>query len=199
MRKLSSISRRRFTQLMGVGAASVVAQPGVVLSNEVLSKTFVVRNSPAATMVRLNSNENPYGPSSHALKAMTQAFELVWRYPDEHADTLTETIAKINGVNRDQIILGDGSGEILKICASAFTGPTSDSSSPVELAKPTRGPVLTFVPGRGTLVAADPTYEAILNHARVNRASVVKVPLNKSFGHDLPRMLAAAREGLIYI
>ena len=199
MRKLSSISRRRFTQLMGVGAASVVAQPGVVLSNEVLSKTFVVRNSPAATMVRLNSNENPYGPSSHALKAMTQAFELVWRYPDEHADTLTETIARINGVNRDQIILGDGSGEILKICASAFTGPTSDSSSPVELAKPTRGPVLTFVPGRGTLVAADPTYEAILNHARVNRASVVKVPLNKSFGHDLPRMLAAAREGLIYI
>jgi histidinol-phosphate/aromatic aminotransferase/cobyric acid decarboxylase-like protein len=52
--------------------------------------------------------------SPHALKAMTQAFELVWRYPDEHADTLIETIAKINGVTRDQIILGDGSGEILK-------------------------------------------------------------------------------------
>jgi histidinol-phosphate aminotransferase len=130
---------------------------------------------------------------------MTQAFELVWRYPDEHADTLIETIAKINGVNRDQIILGDGSGEILKICASAFTGPTSSSDGPVELAKPTRGPALTFVPGRGTLVAADPTYEAILNHARVNRASVVKVPLNKKFGHDLPRMLSAAHEGLIYV
>lgn len=199
MSKLASMSRRRFAQLMGVGAASVVAQPSVVLSNEVLSKSFVVRSSPVATLVRLNSNENPYGPSPHALKAMTQAFELVWRYPDEHSDTLIETIAKINGVNRDQIILGDGSGEILKICASAFTGPDTGSNVPIELSKPTRGPALTFVPGRGTLVVADPTYEAIVNHARVNRASVVKIPLNKSFGHDLPRMLSAAREGLIYI
>jgi histidinol-phosphate aminotransferase len=199
MSKLASMSRRRFAQLMGVGAASVVAQPNVVLSNEPLSKSFGVRSSAAATVVRLNSNENPYGPSVHALKAMTEAFELVWRYPDEHADTLLETIAKINGVNRDQIILGDGSGEILKICASAFTGPATGSRIPIELSKPTRGPALTFVPGRGTLVVADPTYEAIVNHARVNRASVVKIPLNKNFGHDLPRMLSAAREGLIYI
>ena len=114
-------------------------------------------------------------------------------------ETLIETLAKINGVNRDQIILGDGSGEILKICASAFTGPATGNRRPIELSKPTRGPALTFVPGRGTLVVADPTYEAIVNHARVNRASVVKIPLNKNFGHDLPRMLAAAREGLIYI
>lgn len=199
MPKFTSMSRRRFAQFMGVGAASVVAQPGAILTNEVLSKTFVTRAWPAASVIRLNSNENPYGPSRLALKAMTEAFELVWRYPDEYADTLIETLAKINGVNRDQIILGDGSGEILKICASAFTGPESGSHTPVELSKPTRGPALTFVPGSGTLVVADPTYEAIVNHARVNRASVVKVPLNKKFGHDLPRMLSAAREGLIYI
>jgi histidinol-phosphate aminotransferase len=49
------------------------------------------------------------------------------------------------------------------------------------------------------LVVADPTYEAIVNHARVNRAEVVKVPLNKNYAHDLPKMLAAADEGLIYI
>ena len=41
MQKVSSISRRRFTQLMGVGAASVVAQPTVVLSHAVRSKSFV--------------------------------------------------------------------------------------------------------------------------------------------------------------
>jgi hypothetical protein len=58
---------------------------------------------------------------------------------------------------------------------------------------------LQFVPGRGKLVVADPTYEAIVNHARVNRAEVVKVPLNKNYAHDLPKMLAAADEGLIYI
>ena len=200
MSKLASMSRRRFAQLMGVGAASVMARPGAVLPGAVLARSLVAPpTSPVTGVVRLNSNENPYGPSPQALKAMTQAFDLVWRYPDEHADTLIQTLAKINGVNRDQIILGDGSGEILKICASAFTGPATGSQRPIELAKPTRGPALTFVPGRGTLVAADPTYEAILNHARVNRATVVKVPLNKNFGHDLPRMLVAAREGLIYI
>ena len=200
MPKLASISRRRFAQLVGVGAASVMARPGSVLPNEMFARPFVARRtSPAATVVRLNSNENSYGPSPHALKAMTDAFDLAWRYPDEYADTLMDALAKINGVNRDQIVLGDGSGEILKICASAFTGAVTGSSRPVELAKPTRGPALTFVPGRGALVAADPTFEAILNHARVNRANVVKVPLNKSYGHDLPRMLAAAREGLIYV
>lgn len=199
MPKLASISRRRFAQLMGVGAATVVARPSAVLPNEMLSGSFGPTRTTTATVVRLNSNENPYGPSPQAVKAMTDAFHLVWRYPDEYADTLVERLAKINRVNRDQIILGDGSGEILKICASAFTGPVTGSRRPIELAKPTRGPALTFVPGRGTLVAADPTFEAILNHARVNRANVVKVPLNKSFAHDLPRMLAASREGLIYI
>jgi len=70
----------------------------------------------------LNSNENPYGPSPLALKAMTDAFSLAWRYPDEHADALVEQLAKVNGVKRDQIVLGDGSGEILKMCAAGFTG-----------------------------------------------------------------------------
>ena len=200
MRKLASISRRRFAQLMGVGAASVVARPASVLPKEVLSVSLLApRPATAGNIVRLNSNENPYGPSPHALKAMTDAFGLAWRYPDEYADKLIETLAKVNGVNRDQIILGDGSGEILKMCAAAFTGPANGGSRPIELAKPTRGPALTFTPGRGTLVAADPTFEAILNHARVSRASIVKVPLNRTFGHDLPRMLAVAREGLVYI
>src|SRR5438045_6388931 len=53
--------------------------------------------------------------------------------------------------------------------------------------------------GRGTLVVADPTFEAILNQASAGGAEVVKVPLSPSFSHDLPKMLAAADEGLIYI
>jgi histidinol-phosphate aminotransferase len=108
-------------------------------------------------------------------------------------------LTKLHGVAREQLVLGDGSGEILKVCASAFTGPMTNDAKPIELSKPTRGPALLFVPGRGKLVVADPTYEAIVNHARVNRAEVVKVPLNKNYAHDLPKMLAAADEGLIYI
>jgi histidinol-phosphate aminotransferase len=153
----------------------------------------------ASTLVRLNSNENPNGPSPMALKAMTDAFSLVWRYPDEHADALIDTLTKLHGVARDQIVLGDGSGEILKVCASAFTGPMTGDANPIELSKPTRGPALVYVPGRGKLVVADPTYEAIVNHARVNRAEIVKVPLNQNYAHDLAKMSGAAEEGLIYI
>src|SRR5258707_7940956 len=135
-----------------------------------------------------------------ALKAMTDAFGLAWRYPDEHTDLLIESLAKINGVNRDQILLGDGSGEILKLCAAAFTGPlNAGNDRTVTLARPTRGGALQFRPGRGKLVVADPTFEAILNHANINQAEVVKVPLTSSFGHDLPKMLASASEGLIYV
>ncbi|MFS8085415.1 MAG: pyridoxal phosphate-dependent aminotransferase [Acidobacteriota bacterium] len=202
MLETSSISRRRFAQLFGAGTAYAVAR-GSSLAGP-LTEARLAR--PAAHLsvmpgvVRLSSNENPYGPSPMALKAMTDAFGLAWRYPDEHTDLLIETLAKVNRVNRDQILLGDGSGEILKLCAAAFTGPlTADNDRPVTLARPTRGGALDFRPGRGRLVVADPTFEAILNHATINRAEVVKVPLTSSFSHDLPKMLSAASEGLIYI
>jgi histidinol-phosphate aminotransferase len=195
---MKSISRRSFARLMGAGAATVIARPNLVWPRGIVSE-LIPRRPAVPALVRLNSNENPYGPSPLALKAMTDAFSLVWRYPDEHADMLIDSLARINGVGREQIVLGDGSGEILKVCASAFTGPTANDARPVDLAKPTRGPALQFIPGRGKLVVADPTFEAILNHARVNRAEVVRVPLNKDYAHDLPKMLAALDEGLVYI
>jgi histidinol-phosphate aminotransferase len=192
-----SFSRRRFAQLLGAGAAAVVARPALALPPA--SAGYAGLSSTATAVVRLNSNENPYGPSAMAVKAMTDAMSLAWRYPDEHADALVEQLAKINGVNRDHVLLGDGSGEILKLCAAAFTGPLSNAAGALELAKPTRGGALKFVPGRGKLIVADPTFEAILNHGRVNGAEVIKVPLTKTFSHDLPKMGAAASEGLIYI
>src|SRR6266851_6498865 len=175
----TSISRRRFAQLLGVGAACAVVRPALSFAAQ------PVAQSATGSVVRLSSNENPYGPSPKALKAMNDAFGLAWRYPDEHADLLIEALAKINGVNRDQILLGDGSGEILKLCAETFTGPIANGKN---------GSL-----GRGTMVVADPTFEAILNHASVNGAEVVKVPLTSSFSHDLPKMEKAANEGLVYI
>jgi histidinol-phosphate aminotransferase len=165
-----SISRRKFAQLLGAGAACAVVRPALSFAEQPLA-------SPATTsVVRLSANENPYGPSPKALKAMNDAFGLACRYPDEQNDVLIEALAKLNGVNRDQILLGDGSSEILNLCAETFTGPN-----------------------RGTLVAADPTFEAILNNASINGAEVVKVPLTGTFAHDLPKMTAAAKDGLIYV
>jgi len=164
-----SISRRRFAQLLGAGAAAAVVRP-------TLSFAGSPEQVASSQIVRLSANENPYGPSPKALKAMSDAFDLASRYPDEHNNVLIDKLAKINGVNHDQILLGDGSNEILKLCAETFTGKE-----------------------RGKLVAADPTFEAILNHARVNGAGVVKVPLTGSFSHDLPKMLVSANGGLVYV
>ncbi len=200
------ISRRRFGKLIGAGAALMAARPVVSLANvtavapSIFTRTTIGFGG-APGVVRLSANENPYGPSPMALKAMTEAFNLACRYPDDHVDLLVETLAKINGVGRDQVLLGNGSGEILKLCAAAFTGPTSaNATRPVELAPRSRGGAMpTFTPGQGKLIVADPTFEAILNHARVNGAEVLKIPLTNTFSHDLTKMLAAANEGLIYI
>ncbi|HEV8185292.1 MAG TPA: aminotransferase class I/II-fold pyridoxal phosphate-dependent enzyme [Chthoniobacterales bacterium] len=166
-----TLSRRRFAHLLGAGAAAAVLKPAFSFPAEGVP-------SPATGgVVRLSSNENPYGPSAKALEAMTKGFDLACRYPDEHNDHLIESVAKTDGVNPDQILLGAGSGEILKLCAAAFTGAKA-----------------------GRLVAADPTFEAILKHANVAGAEVVKVPLTSSYAHDLGKMsAAAAKTGLVYI
>jgi histidinol-phosphate aminotransferase len=168
-----SISRRDFARLLGAGAAAAIVRPTVSFAKPTQSVTTPLAEG---GIVRLSANENPYGPSAKALKAMTDAFTLACRYPDEHNDLLVDKLAKLNGVARDHVLLGDGSGEILKLCAEAFTGREN-----------------------GRLVAADPTFEAILSQAAVNGAEVVKVPLTSTFAHDLTKMAAAAKGGLIYI
>ena len=202
MKPINSLSRRKFAQLLGAGATYAVAQSGVSWRTP-LRAADARRHftSMPAGVVRLSANENPYGPSPIALKAMTDAFSISCRYPDEHADVLIEALARLNDVNRNQILLGNGSGEILKLCAAAFTGSLEPGSNrPVELLPRSRGGALpSFIPGRGKMIVADPTFEAILNHARVNQAEVLKVPLTSSFSHDLQKMLAAANQGLIYI
>jgi len=168
-----SISRRDFARLLGAGAAAAVVRPPVSFAKPTQS---VATPLAEGGIVRLSANENPYGPSPKAFKAITDSFGLACRYPDEHNDVLIDKLAKLNGVNHDQILLGDGSGEILKLCAETFTGPQN-----------------------GKLVAADPTFEAILNNASANGAEVVKVPLTSAYSHDLPKMLSSAKAGLIYV
>src|SRR5881394_2193752 len=168
-----SISRRDFARLLGAGAAAAVVRPPLSFAKPTQS---VATPLAEGGIVRLSANENPYGPCPKAFHAMTDSFGLACRYPDEHNNVLIDKVAKLNGVNRDQVLLGDGSGEILKVCAETFTGPQN-----------------------GKLVAADPTFEAILNNASANGAEVVKVPLTSSFAHDLQKMLAAVKGGLIYV
>lgn len=160
-----TLSRRNFSKLIGVSAAYAALRPGVS------------RAAPATTnIVRLSSNENPYGPSQAALKAMTDGFSLAWRYPDEYADMLADELARLHSVPVDQILLGDGSGEILKLSAAAFTSRDKK------------------------IVTANPTFESIARHAGVAGAEAVKIDLAADYSHDLKKMLTAANgAGLVYI
>src|SRR5438132_1410558 len=167
-----SISRRKFAHLLGVGAAAAIVRPRITIATE----SSTVPAPAKGGVVRLSANENPYGPSAKAHEAMKNAHPMSNRYPDEANDVLVDKIAKINNINRNQIVLGDGSSEILKLCAETFTGPT-----------------------QGKLIAADLTFEAILEYSKACGGEVLKVPLTSSYDHDLAKMGAAAQKGLIYI
>lgn len=172
----TTLSRRGFAKFIGVGAAYAALRPADELRQSWNSLLPVTSRSAASNVVRLSSNENPYGPPAVSLKAMTESFNLAWRYPDDYADLLSEELAKVHQVPVDQILLGDGSGEILKLCAAAFTNKDRK------------------------VVTGNPTFEAITHHARMANADVVKVNLTSDYRHDLPKMLMAADgAGLVYI
>jgi histidinol-phosphate aminotransferase len=167
-----TLSRRGFSKIMGLSAAYAALRP---IEAKVILPTSIPR-SPAAEVVRLSSNENPYGPSAASLKAMSDGFSLAWRYPDEHADLLAEELARLHNIPVDQVLLGNGSGEILKLCAAAFTSAEKK------------------------LVTANPTFEFLGRHATTAHAEVIKIDLTPAYHHDLPKMLAAANgAGLVYI
>ena len=170
----TAISRRGFAKILGSSAAYAALRPSLSMSAPALR--LVSSPSNAVAIVRLSSNENPYGPSPMALKAMTDAFGLAWRYPDEHEQSLVDAVARMHGVGVEQVLLGNGSGEILKVAAAAFTAAGKK------------------------LVVGNPTFEAVLAHARTAQADVVKIDLTPDYAHDLPKMLAATSDaGLVYI
>ena len=170
---MHQISRRQFTKILGSGAAYAAITPSLVVANTTRWHNDTAK---ASSVVRLSSNENPSGPSPRALKAMTDAYSLAWRYPDEYADVLAEKLAKLHGVSTDQILLGNGSGEILKLAAVAFT----DSQRKA--------------------VVADPTFEALARHATTAKAQVARISLTSDYRHNLSEMLTAADQaGLVYI
>jgi len=73
-----------------------------------------------ANLVKLNTNESPFGPSPDALEAMrTAAADTLRLYPDPEAVELREALASRHGVRPDQVFVGNGSDEVI---AHAFAG-----------------------------------------------------------------------------
>ena len=76
-----------------------------------------------ASIVKLASNENPLGASPLAQQAMREAMRDVARYPDGNGFELKLAIAKRYGVAQEQIVLGNGSNDVLELAARTFLAP----------------------------------------------------------------------------
>ena len=67
-----------------------------------------------ANLVKLNTNENPYGPSPRVLEALrAEAADSLRLYPDPNSDRLREAIAAFHGVEANHVFVGNGSDEVL--------------------------------------------------------------------------------------
>src|SRR5882757_6139862 len=78
---------------------------------------------PAASIIKVASNENPFGPSPLAIAAMQKAVPHVNLYPDGNAFYLKQKLAAKLGVDTANVVLGNGSNEIIEFVAHALLGP----------------------------------------------------------------------------
>jgi histidinol-phosphate aminotransferase len=181
------LNRRTLLAQLGTGIA---ASPFLASVN-----ARVQQNEPAPARketagqgrpIHLDRNENGYGPSKKAVAAIQETADQISRYPD--SARLQSALANHhsrqrsgagNAVKPEQIVLGCGSTEVLRMAVSAFLGPGT------------------------TLIEAAPTCELMAGFARNAGATVTDVPLRKDHAHDLGAMLEHSNRkgaaGLIYV
>lgn len=167
------LSRRQFAKSVGITlGAAALAEHLTLESAEARLPRGVSDNA-----ILLNSNENPYGPSKRAIKAMKNSLESCARYPDALISEMRDAVARLHRVSPDQVMLGCGSGDILRVAAGAFLGPGRE------------------------IVMAEPTYEEMWHHAQTTGAVQKMIAATSDYRHDLPAMAAAcsASTGLVYI
>jgi histidinol-phosphate aminotransferase len=169
-----SFSRRGFLQSLGAGAAASTLPAAF----PAFSPSFgfePTRPKVQDGFIRLNSNENPYGPSPKVKERLMQAIAQANRYPVS-ADELTKKIANSHRVTPDRVLIGCGSTELIRVLAS-LTGPGK------------------------SVITASPTYEEVGHCAKDYGAEHIGVPLDHEYAHDVDAMLARVdgSTALVYI
>ncbi len=117
-------------------------------------------------IVKLASNENPLGPSPRALEAMHAMLARAHFYPDGAGYYLREAIAKKQGLEMENIVLGNGSNEIIEFLGHAFLRPGDE------------------------VIAAKHAFVVYKLMATIFGATFIEVD-DPGFAHDLPAMAAA--------
>ena|SRR5712672_777544 len=172
-----AITRRNL--LRGITAASTILAAGSRPLGALASRNKN-ESLPAGLIpvpVLLNRNENAYGPSEKVLSVIRESASVSNRYQRGEYDTLRKLLADLHRVNPDQIVLGAGSSEILRISGAAFLGPNK------------------------RLLVPHPTYPLLSANAEANGIPVLRVPLTKTQEHDTDAMFAqsGSATGLVYI
>jgi len=132
-------------------------------------RAFFKQGKTAGAKVRLNSNENPYGPSEKAKKAVMQILSEGNRYAFNELEDLKKTIAQKEGVDPSFILLGAGSGELL-----CQTG-------------------IAYGLEGGRVLSAYPTFTLLMNYAERMNATWDKVDLNEKLEFDYEKLLSAIK------
>jgi len=114
-------------------------------------------------VIKLASNENPLGPSPKAVRAITAALPKINRYPDSHSFYLVRKLAQALSVEPEEIIVGNGSDEIITFAARAFLEPGDE------------------------VVVAEPTFLIYQIAAQIAGVKAQVVPM-KDFRYDLEGM-----------
>ena len=161
---MTDLSRRSW--LKGAGLMSSLAVIGGIAPFHQLSAKEIkkFRPRPLTGNIKLSSNENPYGPSEKVRQAMISNFDQACRYPFSYSGELIEKIAAKEGVSKDHIVLAGGSTEGLKVVG------------------------LTYGMNGGEIIAAQPTFLALMTYAAQWGGSVNWVPVDKNMMHDLDEM-----------
>jgi histidinol-phosphate aminotransferase len=155
MKSFNNLSRRKFIQ--SATALSFFYLPGV---GRIKANPFSLEQADDFTG-RLCYNENPLGPSPLSITAMNKATAQANRYPDWYSSNLEEIIASHHGLARNNICVGAGATEVIRLIADAFLGPGEE------------------------MITATPTYFQMASEAITNGASVVYVPVDENYTIDL--------------
>jgi len=139
---------------------------GLMLTPSILSAEEIKKYNPRSksSIVKLSSNENPYGPSERVLNAIKNSFNDACRYPYEFIQELQKTLAKKHDVPVESIVITGGSNEALRITGLAISN---------------KG---------GNIVAGQPTYLALMNYAEAWGAEIKWVPVDSDKGYDLKKI-----------
>ena len=143
-----------------IGLGGLMITPSILTAEEV--KKYNPR--PLSDIVKLSSNENPYGPSERVRNAIIDSFEDACRYPYEYILKLQNILAKKHNVSPESIVITGGSNEALRV-----TG----------LAVANQG---------GEIVAGQPTYLALMSYAEAWGGKINWVPVDSNKGYDLSKI-----------